>query len=120
MARTLGVSETVIGLTVVAAGTGLPELAASIVAVVRGRQDIAVANVIGSNIFNSLAIVGSAAMVRPLAVPAEVLSRDSLWMLGFSALLFPLMRTGMRVSRIEGALLLAGYVAYLVLLVSGT
>lgn len=114
LARSFQVSETVIGLTLLAAGTSLPELVTSVVAAYRGQNDIAVGNVVGSNIFNVLLIMGSTATIHPVDVPEVILTRDNLWMLGFSALLFPLMRTGLQVSRIEGAILLAGFSAYLV------
>lgn len=119
VASSLGVSDTIIGLTIVAAGTSAPELVTSIVAVWRGRDDIAVANVVGSNIFNILGIGGATALIHPLPVPAEILARDTWWMLGASLLLFPLMKTGMRVNRIEGAVLFVGFVVYIVLLVRG-
>lgn len=120
IAQNAGLSETVIGLTIVAAGTSTPELATSLVAAWRGRDDIAVANVVGSNIFNVLGILGVTALVRPLSVPAEIIARDNWWMLGFSALLFPLMRSGMRVNRAEGTVLLAGFLAYLWVLLAGS
>jgi cation:H+ antiporter len=113
LASTLGVSTTVIGLTVVAAGTSLPELVTSLVAAYRGHDDIAVGNVIGSNIFNVMAIAGPTAILHPLPIPGEVLDRDNLWMVGLSALLLPLMRSGLRVNRIEGAVLLLAFGAYL-------
>ena len=120
LASACGISETVIGLTIVAAGTSAPELITSLVAAYRGRDDIAVANVIGSNIFNVLGICGVTALVHPLPIPAEILARDDRWMLALSLLLFPLMRSGLRVTRREGALLLAVFLAYLgVLLVDG-
>ncbi len=111
-----GLSARVIGLTVVAAGTSLPELATSAVAARRGRADIALANVIGSNIFNILGILGIAALVRPLTVAPALIRSDLWWMLGFSFVLYPMMRRGMRISRGEGALLLAGYGVYIALL----
>lgn len=117
VASSLGISETVIGLTVVAAGTSTPELMTSLVAARRGQDDIAVANVVGSNIFNVLGILGATALIRPLEVPGAIMSSDIWWMLGSAALLFPLMRTGMRVSRLEGALLVTGFVIYVTLLV---
>ena len=117
IARTLDVSEAVIGLTVVACGTSLPELSASVVAAYKGKDDIAVANVIGSNIFNVLGIAGLTSVVLPLSVPAEILSRDLPWMLGFSLAMFPLMRSGMRVVRAEGVVLLVATVVYIGLLV---
>ena len=119
IAGSLGVSETVIGLTIVAAGTSTPELVTSIVASRRGRDDIAIANVVGSNIFNVLGILSITALVQPLAVPDVIMDRDVWWMLGASALLFPLMWTGMRINRFEGALLLGGFATYMMLLVVG-
>lgn len=117
IATALGVSETVIGLTIVAAGTSTPELVTSLVASKRGRDDIAIANVVGSNIFNVLGILSITALVHPLDVPDVIMSRDVWWMLGASALLFPLMWTDKRVDRLEGAVLLTGFLTYLVLLI---
>lgn len=117
VASALGVSDAVIGLTIVAAGTSAPELMSSLVAAYRGRDDIAVANIVGSNIFNVLAIAGVTALVLPLPIPEEIQRRDVYWMLGFSAVLLPLMRTGMRITRLEGGLLFAGYAVYLTLLI---
>ncbi len=119
LARTWGVSETVIGLTIVAAGTSTPELVTSLVAAFRGRDDVAVANVVGSNVFNALGIGGITALVHPVPVPPEVVARDDWWMIGTSAALFPLMRSGMRITRLEGAVLLAAFVAYTTLLLRG-
>ncbi|MBO6574976.1 MAG: calcium/sodium antiporter [Rhodothermales bacterium] len=113
-ARGLGVSEATIGLTVVALGTSLPELAASIVAAIRKQTDIAVGNIIGSNIFNLLGILGTAAMVGPLAAPG--ISRlDLAAMVLLSVAVIPLIWTGRRLIRTEGAVLLALYVIYLIL-----
>jgi cation:H+ antiporter len=117
IASALSVSDAVIGLTIVSAGTSTPELISSIVAARRGRDDIAVANIIGSNIFNVFAIVGVTAMVAPLPIPPEIQGRDNYWMLGFSLLLLPLMRSGMRITRAEGGVLLTAYVLYVALLV---
>lgn len=119
IATALGVSETIIGLTIVSAGTSTPELVTSIVASKRGRDDIAIANVVGSNIFNVLGILSITALVGPLDVPEVIMSRDVWWMLGASALLLPLMWTGMRVNRLEGGVLLAGFLTYLLLLIHG-
>jgi cation:H+ antiporter len=116
LARLLGMSERVIGLTVVAAGTGLPEVVTSLVSSYRGRDDVAIANVIGSNLFNILGILGLSALARPLPVAAGIVASDGWWMLGVTLLLFPLMFRGLRVDRWEGAVLLAVYVAYLVVL----
>lgn len=113
IAAGFGISDTVIGLTIVAAGTSTPELITSLVAARRGQDDIAVANVIGSNIFNVFAVGGGAAAILPLEVPVQVIEHDNLWMLVFSFALWPLMRSGHQVSRKEGALLLVGFAAYL-------
>jgi cation:H+ antiporter len=117
LARTLGMTERLIGLTVVAAGTGTPELATSIIAARRGQSEIALGNAIGSNIFNILGILGVTALVRPLDVPPAMLGTDLWWMLGLSFALMPMMRTGAVVSRLEGGLLLAAYGTYLAVLV---
>jgi cation:H+ antiporter len=113
LAGMLGMSERVIGLTIVAAGTGLPEVVTSIVSSFRGRDDVAIANVIGSNLFNILGILGMSALVTPLTVAPGIVASDNWWMLGITLLLFPLMFTGMRVNRWEGCLLLTVYVFYL-------
>lgn len=118
IAGAIGISQAVIGLTIVAAGTSMPELVTSLVAAKRGQADIAVGNVIGSNIFNVLGIGGATAVVLPLEVPREILEHDSLWMIAASILLLPLMRTGMRLTRLEGAVLTAGFAVYIALLVS--
>lgn len=111
VARAFGVSEAVIGLTIVAAGTSMPELATSAVAAMRGQSDIAIGNVIGSNIFNVLGSLGLAASVQPLSAPG--VGRFDLWvMIGFSVALLPMLWTGRRLQRLEGGLLLAGYVGY--------
>ncbi len=112
-----GVSERVIGLTIVAAGTSLPEVATSVVASFRKQNEIALANVIGSNIFNVLGVIGAVALIRPIPVAPDILGNDMWWMLGFSLLLFPIMHTGLRVARPEGLLLRGGYVLYLWLLI---
>jgi cation:H+ antiporter len=118
VASALGVSDTIIGLTIVAAGTSTPELVTSLVAARKGQDDIAVGNVIGSNIFNVLGILGTTSLIRPLPVPAEILARDNWWMLGASAALFPLMRTGMKINRIEGIVLLCCFLGYMSILVT--
>jgi cation:H+ antiporter len=117
IAEQAGASERVIGLTIVAGGTSLPELATSAVAAARRQADIALANVIGSNIFNILGILGVAALVRPLSVAPALVTSDMWWMLAFSLVLLPMMLRGMRISRREGTTLLAGYGVYLWLLV---
>jgi cation:H+ antiporter len=115
IARSFGVSEALIGLTIVAAGTSMPELATSVVAALRGQSDIAIGNVIGSNIFNILGILGFASLLRPLAAPG--VGQLDLWiMVAFSVALLPLLWTGRKLQRLEGMLLLAGYAWYLRLL----
>jgi cation:H+ antiporter len=113
IARYLGVSEAVIGLTLVALGTSLPELATSAVAAFRGQADIAVGNVIGSNIFNILAILGVTATIHPLRWEG-IGMLDLGVMAGLALLMLPLMRTGFRVSRLEGVFLLFVYAAYII------
>jgi cation:H+ antiporter len=113
LAEMWGMSERVIGLTIVAVGTGLPEVVTSIVSSFRGRDDVAIANVLGSNLFNILAILGISALVTPLPVAAGIVSSDNWWMLGVTLLLFPLMFTGRRVNRWEACLLLSVYAFYL-------
>lgn len=116
LARLAGISERVIGLTIVSVGTSMPEMAASVVAALRGRTDVAVANLMGSNIFNILGILGLTALYRPLAVSQMLLNSDMVWMMVTALALFPMMWTGRTVSRGEGALLLALYGAYLFML----
>lgn len=111
VAEGLGVSELIIGLTVVAIGTSLPELAAALAAVRKREHDLALGNVLGSGLFNTLAVVGIAAGLHPLSVAAEVLRRDWLVMLGLTALLWLLTALG-RINRPAGGLLLLIYLAY--------
>jgi len=111
LAQALGASEALIGLTIVAAGTSLPELATSLVAAVKKQSDIAIGNVVGSNIFNILAILGISGIIHPINA-AGINTIDILVMLGFSALLIPLMKTDVKISRREGVLMIILYVAY--------
>lgn len=110
VASALGLSQVVIGLTVVAVGTSLPELATALVAAARQEADIAVGNVIGSNIFNVAAILGTTAVLQPIPIPRSVLYRELPAVLFVSLLLFPLLRSGWKIRRWEGAILLAAYV----------
>lgn len=119
IARVAGLSERIIGLTIVAAGTGTPEVATSLMAARRGQGEIALGNVIGSNIFNVLGILGVTALVSPLPVSPAMLGSDLVWMLGLSAVLFPMMRSKQVVNRLEGGLLVAAYGTYITLLVLG-
>lgn len=114
LAKTLGVSDTVIGLTIVAAGTSLPEVVASIMATIKGERDIAIGNVVGSNIYNILAILGISGAIAPdgLAVNSTLLNFDIPVMIGVAFVCWPFFKTGKRLSRFEGTLFLAAYIAY--------
>lgn len=112
VARKFGISEAVIGLTIVAGGTSLPELVTSIVAALRKNDDIAIGNIVGSNIFNLLAILGTAGLIHPLST-GGVTGVDFLVMTGTALLLVPLMLTRLMLTRWEGALLLCTYAGYL-------
>lgn len=122
IAQNLGVSDLVIGLTVIAIGTSLPELASSIIAARKGEHDIALGNILGSNLFNTLAVVGIAGVLHPMAVPADILPRDMPVMALLTLSLFVIGR-GIhgkgRINRIEGAMLLAAYVGYTGYLIAG-
>ena len=113
LARGFEISETVIGLTIVAIGTSMPELVTSVMASIRRQSDVAFGNIVGSNIYNILGIGGMTAMVAPGAVPAEIVGFDNLVMVGVSLLMVAFAHTGLRIGRREGALLLAGYGGYL-------
>jgi len=112
-----GVSEAVIGLTIVAVGTSLPELATSVVAAARGQGDLALGNVVGSNLFNILGILGTTAVVHPLG-RGDIAGWDLGAMVFLAAVLVPIARTGMVVSRIEGAFLVLFYVGYVTWLIA--
>lgn len=123
IAQHFGVSDLVIGLTIVALGTSLPELAASIASALKGEPDIAVGNVIGSNMFNLLAVLGIPGLLHPLAIGQEVLSRDYPVMIGLTLLFFAMaygIRGPGRINRLEGAVLLACYLGYQTLLYFST
>ena len=111
MARGLGVSEAIIGLTIVAAGTSMPELATSLVAAFKKEADIAIGNIIGSNIFNVLAIIGISGTVFPFSAPG-ILPVDLWIMFGLSLVLVPLLVSGHRLSRLEGVLLFLAFIGY--------
>lgn len=113
IAEHLGVSEAVIGLTLVAVGTSLPELTISVIAALRRHADVAVGNVLGSNIFNLLGVLGVSALLQPLPVHARILQFDQWVMLGASLLLLLFLYTGRRLSRLEGGILLASYGGYI-------
>lgn len=114
LARINGISETFIGLTIVAIGTSLPELATSIVAALKRQTDICYGNIVGSNIFNVLGIAGVTALTKPVPVPDEILYFDLPVMIGVCLVMSIFSATGARLTRSEGAVLLVGYGAYLV------
>ena len=117
VAHAMGISDLVIGLTIVAIGTSLPELAASIVSVRKGEPDIAVGNIIGSNLFNLLAVMGIAGVIEPAPLASDVLSRDYPVMAGMTALLALMVYGALgkrgKITRVEGGLLVGAYVAYM-------
>jgi cation:H+ antiporter len=119
LASTYGLSETVIGLTIVAVGTSMPELVTSVMAAVRRQADVAFGNVVGSNIYNLLGIGGVTGLLAPLDVPAEIIRFDSPFMVGVTVLMVVFAWTGWRIGRREGGVLLAGYGAYLFMLWPG-
>lgn len=119
LAKLWGWSDRLIGLTIVSAGTGLPEVVASLVSSLRGRSDIAIGNVIGSNLFNILNILGITGLVAPLPVASSIVTTDCWWMLGATVVLLPIMANGQRIYRWEGLALLAIYGVYMWTLMSG-
>lgn len=121
IAHGFGVSDLIIGLTIVAIGTSLPELASSIIATRKGEHDMALGNILGSNLFNTLAVVGIAGAIHPMTVEPEVFNRDMLVMATLTLSLFIIgygFRGPGRINRIEGAVLLACYVGYTGYLIS--
>lgn len=113
ISREFGVSERVIGVSVIAIGTSLPELITSILAALAKKTDLAIGNILGSNMMNILSIIGITAIIKPIDVSPEFLTSDYLWMIGFTLILYPLIRIKMKVSRLEGFILFAGYIAYM-------
>lgn len=119
IATAFGISDLVIGLTIVAIGTSLPELAASIASARKGEADLAVGNIVGSNLFNNLAVIGLPAIIHPLNTPAELLSRDLPIMLGLTLLLILFNFTPPKsnvIARPEGIILLTAFIGYQILL----
>lgn len=119
IARHYGISETVIGLTLVALGTSLPELATTVMAALRRQADVALGNVIGSNMFNLLAIIGIASLVGPIPVDPGILQFDLWVMLGASLLLAPFVFWKWHMGRVWGILLSALYIAYVLMVLGG-
>ena len=112
IARTFGLSETLIGLTIVAMGTSLPELVTSIVAAVKGESDLALGNVIGSNIFNILLILGASATIAPLSVGIEIIY-DTVILIVMSIVVYIMAFGKKKIGRLEGAIMLLGYAVYM-------
>lgn len=117
IARLFGVSELIIGLTIVAVGTSLPEVATSIVAAIRGERDIAVGNVVGSNLFNILSVLGLSSVVRPIAIAPAALAFDIPVMIAIAVACLPVFFSGFTITRWNGWLFLLYYVAYVVFLI---
>lgn len=117
LARLMGWSERLIGLTIISVGTSLPEVVASAMSLYRGRADVSVGNVIGSNLFNILMILGVSGFITPLPVQEAIFNSDCYWMLGVTLLLFPIIFTGRRISQWEGLILHGCYGTYLTLLI---
>ena len=108
-----GVSDHIIGVTVVAFGTSVPELVASIIAAFRRQTDISIGNLVGSNIFNVLSVLGFTSLVTDLPVNPEMLETEVWWMLGVALIIFPMIRMGYKIVRYEGFILLGIYIAYI-------
>ncbi len=117
IAEAMGVSQLVIGLTIVAAGTSLPEVATSVVATIRGERDIAIGNVVGSNIFNILSVLGFTAIVSPINVQASAIQLDLPVMMGVAIICLPIFFTGLLILRWEGAVFFGLYILYTVYLI---
>jgi cation:H+ antiporter len=118
LAETIGISEYAVSVTVIAVGTSVPELAASVIAAIRRQKAISLGNLIGSNIFNIGSVLGITSIVEPISVQSpEILSTNLFWMMGFAAILLPLIfiPTKFRISRYKGLILFAGYVLFVFL-----
>lgn len=113
ISKIFGISERVIGVTVIAIGTSLPELTTSIIAAINKKTDIAIGNILGSNIMNILAIIGITALVQPISVSEIFLNQDFIWMIALTLLLFPILRIQLKISRWEGFLLVMVYAIYI-------
>ncbi|GIU11391.1 MULTISPECIES: calcium/sodium antiporter [unclassified Shewanella] len=117
LAQSFGISEVIIGLTIVAIGTSMPELVTSIVAALKGQSDIAIGNVVGSNLFNILGILGVTALIHPI-VGSEITTLDWSAMIAFAVILLPFAYTGLRIGRREAAILVLSYLVYIGYLVA--
>ncbi|GIU43901.1 sodium:calcium antiporter [Shewanella sairae] len=117
LAQSFGISEVIIGLTIVAIGTSMPELVTSIVAALKGQSDIAIGNVVGSNLFNILGILGVTALIHPIS-GCEITTLDWSAMIAFAVILLPFAYTGLRIGRREAAILVLSYLGYIGYLVA--
>ncbi|MDG1915447.1 MAG: calcium/sodium antiporter [Crocinitomix sp.] len=117
IATHFGMEERVIAVTVVAFGTSIPELITSGVAAIKGETDISIGNLIGSNVFNIMAVIGLTAIIRPIGVSSSIISSDMWWMIAIAVALIPLMILGRKIGRFKGTLLLGTYIAYITILV---
>jgi cation:H+ antiporter len=117
IAKSYNISGHVIGVTIVAFGTSIPELAASVIAAFRKEADISIGNLLGSNIFNILGVLGITSMIKTLPVGAEVMSSDVFWMIGVAFILLPMIVFRKKIGRIDGLILLTIYIVYIVKLV---
>ncbi|NHE55306.1 calcium/sodium antiporter [Cyclobacterium plantarum] len=117
IAQALGVSERIIGVTIIAIGTSLPELVTSVLAALKKETELALGNILGSNIMNVFSIIGFTALIKPIGVDSAFINSDFIWMLGFTILLFPLMRINYVITRFNGIVLLFGYLLYLYFLI---
>lgn len=119
VARNFGVSDRVIAITLVAFGTSLPELSASVIAAFKGQKDISLGNIIGSNLYNLLAIIGVTVLIQPIEVSEKIMEVDIWWMIGTSLAILPLGIIGMRIGRVAGAVLLLAYITYIYIVLFG-
>ena len=117
VAKSFGMTDKVIGVTIVAFGTSVPELVASGVAAYRMQTDISLGNLVGSNIFNILIVLGITSIITPIQVAESVMVFDMYWMLGIALALYPMMFIGKKMGRIHGLILLSAYITYIVLCV---
>ena len=116
LAEAMGVPSVIIGLSLVAFGTSVPELATSLAAAIKRESDIAVGNILGSNVFNILCVLGISGLVRPLDVPPLAMQRDAWVMLVVALACLPILGTARRISRLEGTLLFVTYLVYVIVI----
>jgi cation:H+ antiporter len=117
IAKSFDLSDAIIGVTVVALGTSAPELVASLIAAYRKQSDLSVGNLIGSNVFNILGVIGITAIVKPIEVKQEVMDFDMLWMIGIALFLIPMLFLGEKIGRVKGVILSLIYISYIVIIV---